>query len=109
MELGSTCRAQFGHADGESSAFESVQNLVEAARWVAPGVRDLLDGCVDGRSIEADLVAQELVRGLRLDVPLTQFFGREVAQVRGDDHLRARPDRSGEDVAVVWVGKLDGV
>jgi hypothetical protein len=47
---------------------------------------------------------EEHVGGLCFDVVGLEHVGREVAEVLGDDDLRAGSDGGGEDVAVVGVG-----
>ena len=53
---------------------------------------------------EVDEVEEEHVGGLGFDVVGLEHVGREVAEVLGDDDLRAGSDGGGEDVAVVGVG-----
>ena len=55
--------------------------------------------------MEADETDEELIGGLCLDAVLVEDGGGKVALVVRDDHLCSAPDRGGEDVAVVGVGK----
>jgi len=87
----------------ESHAIKAVQDVIDGTRLSLPGVGDALNGAVPGLAIEVDLVEDEVVGMFRLDVPLAECLGREVLDVRSDDHLGAGGDGSGEDMPVVGV------
>src|SRR3954454_21931994 len=85
----SPTRAELRDAHREAIAFEAVEDVIDAAGWIAPRVGDLLSSGIDRGTVEADLIADELVGVLRLDVPGPQIPGGEIADIGRHDHLRA--------------------
>jgi hypothetical protein len=65
--------------------------------------RLVVDNLQDGRGAEVELVKEEIVWVDDLQVQRFKCPGGKVRQVRGDDGVRASPDRGGDDVPVILV------
>jgi hypothetical protein len=71
----------------QSRPFQLPKDVVQGIWRVPALIRDLLQARVYDAVVEAHEVEDELVRRLRLDIPLGQEVGRKVLEIVGDDGL----------------------
>jgi len=83
------------------------RQVLRGERWPSGAGGLLTDDLQDGGRAEVGLVEQEVVGADRLQPERFECGGGEVLRVRGDDALRATPDRRREHVPVVLVGQPD--
>jgi hypothetical protein len=93
----------------QTASFEPGHHVVNGLGWVVQRVGLALQCGSDESWSELHEMNNEFVSALRFDSIVVKTVGREVAQIVGDDDLRATTDRGGKHMSIVDVGEFERV